>query len=155
MHPSVQPPRHFSSQPLSGIQRLASELPRSGHGWMGPLEVSWSNSPAQVGPLTAGCPGPHPNTFEYLQDGDSTASALALPVLGRRKGPPQPGGNAPNAAQDTVVLCSKGTLVACGQLGVHQDLSSKATFQLVASQHVLVHGVVPPHVEEEEHLQNI
>ena len=85
------------------------------------------------------------------KDGDPTTSALALPVLDRGEGPLQPADHTLNTAQETVVLRSESTLGAPGQLGVHQDPSSKAG----CLQHLLVHGVVPPQVEEEERLQNI
>lgn len=90
---------------------------------MGPPEVIWSKPPRLVQTL-----------LNVSKDGGSTTSALALPVLGRGEGPPQPAGHAPrNTAQDTVVLRrSKGTLVAHGQLGVRQDFTCKAAFQLVA-----------------------
>ena len=64
-----------------------------------------------------------------------------------------PAGNAlPNAAQDTVSrFCGKGTLMACVQPGAHQHprvLFYKAAFQLGSPQHILVHGVVPPQVQD-------
>lgn len=36
---------------------------QNGRGWMGPLEVTLSNPPAQAGSPRAGCPGPHPDGF--------------------------------------------------------------------------------------------
>lgn len=59
------------------------------------------------------------------------------------------GDTLPKAAQDTIShLCHKGTLLSHAQLGVHQDGFCKAVFQLVGPQHILVHGVVPHHVQE-------
>lgn len=40
---------------------------KNGWGWKRPLEVIWSNYPAQAGSSRASCPGPCPNSFEYLQ----------------------------------------------------------------------------------------
>lgn len=66
---------------------------------------------------------------------------------------PRPFGNTPpNAAQETAGrLGHQGTLLACFPFGVHQDtqiLFCKALFQLASPQHILVHGLVPPQVQD-------
>ena len=57
-----------------------------------------------------------------------------------------------NESQDTMWhFCWKGTLLAHVQLGVYQDpqvLFYQPAFQLGSPQYVLVHGVVPPQVQE-------
>lgn len=52
----------------------------------------------------------------------------------------------PNAAKDAVDLCHEGGLLGHGQLIVLQDpyvLLWRAAFQMVNSQSLLVHGVIP------------
>ena len=65
---------------------------------------------------------------------------------------PRPAGNTlPSAAWDTIgLLCFKGTLLAHVQLSVHQDshVFCKAAFLLGGSQHILVHRVVPPQIQD-------
>ncbi|KAK4811113.1 LOW QUALITY PROTEIN: hypothetical protein QYF61_016399 [Mycteria americana] len=49
------------------------------------------------------------------------------------------------------ILCHKGTLLAHIQLSIHQDTQvffCKAAFQLVGPQPVLVHGIIPPQVQD-------
>ena len=60
---------------------------------------------------------------------------------------PRPFGNTPpNAAQETVGrLGHQGALLACFPFGV---LFCKAVFQLASPQHILVHGLVPPQVQD-------
>ena len=66
---------------------------------------------------------------------------------------PRPAGHTPpNASQDTIgLLGSQGTLLAHGQPVVHQDTQvplHKAALQQVCPKPVLVHGVVPPQVQD-------
>ena len=64
---------------------------------------------------------------------------------------PPPAGNNPNAAQVTITLSNKGSLLAQVQSGVHQHpqvLSCQAAFQRRGPQRVLVPGVVPPQVRD-------
>ena len=62
------------------------------------------------------------------------------------------GNSLPTAAQDTIcLLCHKDTLLACVQLGVHQNpqiLLCKVAFQLGGLQLVLVHGAVPSQMQD-------
>ena len=58
------------------------------------------------------------------------------------------GSTVPNAAQGTIsLLCHKGTLLAHGRLGVHQEPQvcfCSVAPQLGGTYHILVHGIVPP-----------
>ena len=65
---------------------------------------------------------------------------------------PRPAGHIPvDAPQDAIgLLGSQGTLLAHGQLVIHQDTQvplHRAALQYVRSKPALVHGVVPPQVQ--------
>ena len=78
------------------------------------------------------------------------------PHLGRVEGKenlPRPAGHTPpNASQDPIGLFdSQGTLLAHGQLVIHQNSQvplGKAALQQVSLKPVLMHGVVPPQVQD-------
>lgn len=56
------------------------------------------------------------------------------------------------SARKTIsLLCCRDTILTSGQLGVHQryqGVLSQAAFQLGSPQCILVHGVVPPSVQD-------
>ena len=66
---------------------------------------------------------------------------------------PQPAGNAlPKAAQEVVgFLCHEYTLLAPGQLVVHQDskvLPCRVALQLGGPLHAVVHGIISPQMQD-------